>query len=149
MVNTFWTAFATSTLAAFITSLGIFTIRRFTAWGQRNTSYFMCFAAGVLISASFLHIIPKSFTMTAQAPVWLLVQKKVQYGCPGRWRAGCGCHRDVQSSMAQGLHNFKGNRSCNRWRCYQWKPNKKNGRARTVATRLKINLSAISVLTVG
>jgi zinc and cadmium transporter len=33
----------------------------------------MCFAAGVLISASFLHIIPKSFSMNPQAPVWLLV----------------------------------------------------------------------------
>lgn len=33
----------------------------------------MCFAAGVLITASFLHIIPKSFGMSPRAPVWLLV----------------------------------------------------------------------------
>jgi zinc and cadmium transporter len=70
--NTFWTAFATSTLAAFVTALGIYTIRRFADWGHRNTPYFMCFAAGVLISASFLHIIPKSFSMNSQAPAWLL-----------------------------------------------------------------------------
>jgi zinc and cadmium transporter len=73
MANIFWTALATSILAASVTSLGIYTIRRFSGWGQRNTTYFMCFAAGVLISASFLHIIPKSFTMTAQAPKWLLL----------------------------------------------------------------------------
>ena len=73
MENTFWMALATSTLAAFVTSLGIFTIRRFSGWGQRNTTYFMCFAAGVLIAASFLHIIPKSFSMNPRAPVWLLV----------------------------------------------------------------------------
>ena len=73
MENTFWTALATSSLAAFVTSLGIYTIRRFRDWGQRNTTYFMCFAAGVLIAASFLHIIPKSFAMTPRAPVWLLV----------------------------------------------------------------------------
>lgn len=73
MENTFWTALATSCLAAFVTSLGIYTIRRFREWGQRNTTYFMCFAAGVLIAASFLHIIPKSFAMTPRAPVWLLV----------------------------------------------------------------------------
>jgi zinc transporter ZupT len=73
MENTFWTALGTSLLAAFVTSLGIYTIRRFAGWGQRNTTYFMCFAAGVLISASFLHIIPKSFTMNPQAPIWLLV----------------------------------------------------------------------------
>jgi zinc and cadmium transporter len=73
MTNIFWTALATCTMAAAITTLGIFTIRRFSGWGQRNTTYFMCFAAGVLISASFLHIIPKSFAMTAQAPSFVLI----------------------------------------------------------------------------
>ena len=73
MQNTFWTALGTSLMAALVTSLGIYTIRRFAGWGQRNTAYFMCFAAGVLIAASFLHIIPKAFAMNAQAPTWLLV----------------------------------------------------------------------------
>ncbi|MCO5763487.1 MAG: ZIP family metal transporter [Chromatiaceae bacterium] len=73
MQNTFWTALGTSLTAALVTSLGIYAIRRFSDWGQRNTAYFMCFAAGVLIAASFLHIIPKSFAMNAQAPSWLLV----------------------------------------------------------------------------
>ena len=73
MENTFWTALAISSLAALVTSLGIFTIRRFSDWGQRNTSYFMCFAAGVLISASFLHMIPKSLSMSFRGPIWLLV----------------------------------------------------------------------------
>jgi zinc transporter ZupT len=72
MENTFWTAFATSSLAAIVTSAGIYTIRKFADWGQRNTAYFMCFAAGVLISASFLHIIPKSFSMTPHGPIYLL-----------------------------------------------------------------------------
>lgn len=72
MQNSFWTALGTSSLAALVTSLGIHTIRRYADWGQRNTTYFMCFAAGVLISASFLHIIPRSFEMNPQAPVWLL-----------------------------------------------------------------------------
>ncbi len=57
MENTFWTALATSSLAAIVTSIGIYTIRRYVEWGKRNSTYFMCFAAGVLISASFLHII--------------------------------------------------------------------------------------------
>lgn len=73
MEHTFWTAFLTSMLAASVTTLGIYTIRRYADWGNRNTAYFMCFAAGVLISASFLHIIPKSIAMNEQAPVWLLV----------------------------------------------------------------------------
>jgi zinc transporter ZupT len=32
----------------------------------------MCFAAGVLVAASFLHMIPKSFAMNPHAPIWLL-----------------------------------------------------------------------------
>ena len=73
MVNTFWTALATSSLAAFVTTIGIYTIRNYVGWGQRNSTYFMCFAAGVLISASFLHIIPKSLAMNPNSPIYLLV----------------------------------------------------------------------------
>jgi ZIP family zinc transporter len=69
--NTFWTGLGTSLVAAGVTSLGIYTIRRFSDWGHRNTTYFMCFAAGVLISASFLHMIPKALSMNANAPAWL------------------------------------------------------------------------------
>lgn len=70
--NTFGTALATSIASALVTSLGIYTIRRYSAWGNRNVSYFMCFAAGVLIAASFLHMIPRALAMNARAPVWLL-----------------------------------------------------------------------------
>jgi len=35
--------------------------------------YFISFAAGVLISVSFIHIIPKSFSMNSRAPIFLLV----------------------------------------------------------------------------
>ncbi|MEA2114551.1 MAG: ZIP family metal transporter [Thermodesulfobacteriota bacterium] len=73
MENTFWTALATSSTAAIVTSVGIYTIRRFSDWGRRNITYFMCFAAGVLISASFLHIIPKSFSMNPNASIYLLL----------------------------------------------------------------------------
>ncbi|XQW83854.1 ZIP family metal transporter [Thalassotalea piscium] len=73
MENTFWTALATSSLAAVVTTVGIYIIRKYVAWGQRNITYFMCFAAGVLISASFLHIIPKALSMNPNAAVYLLV----------------------------------------------------------------------------
>lgn len=72
MTGSFWTALGTSLTAALVTALGIWTIRRFAGWGQRNTAYFMCFAAGVLISATFLHMIPKAFAMNPRAPAWLL-----------------------------------------------------------------------------
>ncbi len=72
MESTFWTALSTSLVAALVTSVGIYTIRRFSEWGHRNLTYFICFAAGVLVSASFLHIIPKAFSMNPRAPMWLL-----------------------------------------------------------------------------
>ena len=114
MENTFWTALITSVLAALITSLGIYTIRRFAVWGHRNTTYFMCFASGVHISASFLHIIPKSLSMSPQAPVWLLV------GFMGlhvfnRFVTAFVCERDPERKEAAvgivpmlgiGLHSF-------------------------------------------
>ena len=72
MGDNFYIPFTASLLAAVVTSTGIYTIRRFGAWGRRNTIYFVSFAAGVLISASFMHIIPKSFIMNAHAPVCLV-----------------------------------------------------------------------------
>ena len=71
MAHTFWTAFGASLLAAVVTFIGIFVIRRFEQWGRDNGIYFVCFAAGVLISVSFLHIIPKAFSMHPEAPFYL------------------------------------------------------------------------------
>ena len=72
MENTFWTALGASALSALVTSIGIYVIRRFEGWGRKNTIYFVCFAAGTLISVSFLHIIPKAFSMNSNAPFYLL-----------------------------------------------------------------------------
>jgi len=69
--NEFWTALGASSLAAIVTTIGICVIHRFERWGRKNTIYFICFAAGVLISVSFLHIIPKAFSMNAKAPIYL------------------------------------------------------------------------------
>jgi zinc transporter ZupT len=69
----FWVALTTSLLAAAFTSAGIASIRRYDKWAQANSAYFVCFAAGVLIAASFLHIIPKSFELNSQSPIYLLL----------------------------------------------------------------------------
>ena len=71
MENEFWIALGASSLAAIVTTIGIYVIRRFEHWGRKNMIYFICFAAGVLISVSFLHIIPKAFSMNANAPIYL------------------------------------------------------------------------------
>jgi hypothetical protein len=46
----FWIALTASGLAAAVTSIGIYAIRRFEAWAQKNSNYFVCFAAGVLVA---------------------------------------------------------------------------------------------------
>jgi len=71
MENTFWSAFGASLLAGLVTTIGIYVIRHFERWGRDNSIYFICFAAGVLISVSFLHIIPKAFSMNPHAPYYL------------------------------------------------------------------------------
>jgi len=73
METTFWTALGASSLAALVTTIGIYAVRHFERWGRKNTAYFICFAAGVLISVSFLHIIPKAFSMNTNAPVYLFL----------------------------------------------------------------------------
>ncbi|MCA9421110.1 MAG: ZIP family metal transporter [Nitrospira sp.] len=73
MTNTHYTyAILASLLAAGVTTTGLYVIRRFGTWGQLNATYFSCFAAGVLITVSFLHIIPHAFHMNEQAPLYLL-----------------------------------------------------------------------------
>jgi len=64
-LNTFtWVAiFATS--AAIINSIGIFAVYKKKRWAEKTKTYFMCFAAGVLISVpltfSFPMAVKKNF----------------------------------------------------------------------------------------
>jgi zinc and cadmium transporter len=67
----FLSAVAMSLAAAGVTTSGIYAIRRFEPWARQNATYFACFAAGVLIAVSFLHIVPTSFAMSPHAPVSL------------------------------------------------------------------------------
>ncbi len=73
MANIFWITFLAGIIACAVTTIGIYVINRFADWGKKNVIYFMSFAAGVLISVSFMHIIPKSFEMSSYAPIFLLV----------------------------------------------------------------------------
>ena len=72
-LNTFGAVIFASTLACIVTTIGIYVINKNAKWGNQNVVYFISFAAGVLISVSFIHIIPKSFGMNQQAPIFLLV----------------------------------------------------------------------------
>jgi ZIP family zinc transporter/zinc and cadmium transporter len=91
-----------SSLAALVTAIGIYTIRHSEAWGRKYSIYFICFAAGVLISVSFLHIIPKSFEMNANAPVYLLIGF-VFLHLFNRFITAFVCERDPDSRYGIGL----------------------------------------------
>ena len=71
--STFGAVILASSLACLVTTIGIYIISKYEEWGNRNVVYFISFAAGVLISVSFIHIIPKSFDMNDTAPTFLLV----------------------------------------------------------------------------
>lgn len=73
MEGSFVFPFIASVFAACVTTVGLLVIQKYKEWGERNVIYFSAFAAGVLISVSFLHIVPKSFSMNHHAPVFLLV----------------------------------------------------------------------------
>ena len=72
LTSTFGVVMAASLLACAVTTIGIYVISRHARWAREHSTYFMCFAAGVLISVSFMHIIPKSFQMNGAAPTFLL-----------------------------------------------------------------------------
>ena len=72
LTRIFWAVLLASFPACAVTALGIVVIGRYEKWGTDHVAYFMSFAAGVLISVSFIHIIPTSFTMNTSAPLFLL-----------------------------------------------------------------------------
>lgn len=68
-MTSFWIPFSAGLIACLITTIGIYVINHFAAWGKRNVVYFMSFAAGVLISVSLMHIVPEAIEMSEFAPV--------------------------------------------------------------------------------
>lgn len=113
MEQEFWTAFAASAIAAMVTTAGILLVRRREAWTRRNTTYFACFAAGVLITVSFLHIVPKSISMNGQAAAFLLAGYLLMYAFD-RFLRGYACGKPQTAEYALGfvpllgigLHSF-------------------------------------------
>lgn len=91
-----------SSLACAVTTLGIYVIRKYDQWGNAHVAYFMSFAAGVLISVSFIHIIPRSFTMNASAPVYLLVGFMGLY-LSNRFLNAYVCHEYECTNFALGI----------------------------------------------
>ena len=71
-LGTFGAVMVTGLLACAVTTVGIYIISRYERYGLEHSAYFMSFAAGVLISVSFLHIIPTSLHMNDRGPIFIL-----------------------------------------------------------------------------
>lgn len=102
MGEDFWITLAASLLAGVVTTGGILTIRRFKVWARQNTTYFACFAAGVLIAVSFMHIVPTSLAMSAQAPAYLFAGYLVMHVL-NRFLTAYVCDKPETAEYALGL----------------------------------------------
>ena len=59
-------------IAAFVTTLGLLTVALRSDWSERYAGLFGLAAAGMLGTMVFLHILPKAFTLSPDAPIWLM-----------------------------------------------------------------------------
>ena len=59
--------------AMLINSIGIFAIYRNREFAERNKAYFICFAAGVLITAPLVHILPHAMVENQYAGISALI----------------------------------------------------------------------------
>jgi zinc and cadmium transporter len=98
----FCTAFAASLLACGMTTAGLHVIRRHDAWARLNATYFACFAAGVLITVSFMHIAPRSFRMHPQAPTCLFAGYLAMHAL-NRFVTAHVCDKPATADYALGL----------------------------------------------
>jgi zinc transporter ZupT len=71
MNTAFWSALGAGVLATSVTTAGIVSVRAFEDRARRNIIYFICFAAGLLITVPILHIMPKSLGMNPSAPAFV------------------------------------------------------------------------------
>lgn len=113
LTSTFGAVVLASSLACTVTTVGILLVSEYGQWASDNAAYFISFAAGVLISVSFVHIIPKSFDMNDSAPVALLAGFLTFY-LTNRFLEAYICHEyervnyafGVIPMLGIGLHSF-------------------------------------------
>ncbi|RMD90150.1 MAG: ZIP family metal transporter [Alphaproteobacteria bacterium] len=73
MSEPFALALAFSLLAAAVALAGLAVIHRRLAWGRANATVFAAFAAGILITAALLHLVPEAMTLAPrEGPLFLL-----------------------------------------------------------------------------
>ena len=66
-------ALVASLIAAAVTTLGIATVWRFHDWATRYDAILSAVAAGILLAAALIHILPESLELTENAPLYVLI----------------------------------------------------------------------------
>lgn len=102
LISTFGSVLLASTMACLVTTAGIYVISKYEAWGNKNVIYFISFAAGVLISVSFIHIIPEAINMNSNAPIFILIGFVGLY-LINRFISIFVCHEHECKNLAIGL----------------------------------------------
>jgi len=100
--SSFLLAAGVSAAAAVVTTGGILTVRRFQEWARTNSAYFASFAAGVLISVSFLYTVPQSLAANPQAPAYVFAGYLFMYFF-NRFLTAYVCDRPQTADYAIGL----------------------------------------------
>ncbi len=67
MSDTFFWIAGFALLSAVINAIGIFTIVKYKHWAEKTKNYFMCFAAGILISTPLMLALPQALQKNAYA----------------------------------------------------------------------------------
>ena len=95
-------AYIASFAAAAVTTAGLLVVQRHREWGLRNSVYFACFAAGVLIVVCFLHLLPKTVALSPAAPALLLTGYIVMHAF-NRFVTAQVCDKPATADYAIGL----------------------------------------------
>ncbi len=66
-------ALVASLIAAAVTTLGIATVWRFHDWATRYDAILSAFAAGILLAAALIHVLPESIELTDAAPFYVVI----------------------------------------------------------------------------
>lgn len=102
MATSYYAPLLAGLLAGAVTTFGVLVIRRRREWGRRNADYAAYFAAGVLVSVSFLHLIPLAIDLNPHAPVWLLAGYFSLY-LFNRFVTAHVCERDPSGDASLGV----------------------------------------------
>ena len=101
-----------SVLAMFSALLGTFIVLKFSQWSRNNSILLIGFAAGVMLSIAFVHLLPESVEHSSNAIIYaflgFLAMFTIQYfiffhPCHDEH---CGVHLGTLSTFGLSLHSF-------------------------------------------